>query len=81
MRVERFLRYSLTVVLAWLLVACGGGGGGGGSGGGPSSQPPAPQVTYASPPAYVQGQRSRRWRPPSPGPPPRSARPRRYRPD
>ena len=54
MRIERFIRYFLTLGFAWLLAACGGGGGGGG--GGSSSPPPAPQATYASPPAYVQGQ-------------------------
>src|SRR5947199_9268772 len=56
MRGERFIRYSLNVALACLLAACGGGTGIGNGGDGPASQPPAPQVTYASPSPYVQGQ-------------------------
>ena len=39
------------IVCAFIAAGCGGGGGGGAS-----TQPPAPQVSYASPPQYVQGQ-------------------------
>lgn len=40
-----------TVICAFIAAGCGGGGGDG-----TSSQQPAPQVSYASPPQYVQGQ-------------------------
>jgi len=40
-----------TVICAFVAAGCGGGGGDG-----TSSPQPAPQVSYASPPQYVQGQ-------------------------
>lgn len=39
------------IVCAFIAAACGGGGGGEAS-----SEPPAPKVSYASPPQFVQGQ-------------------------
>ncbi len=39
------------IICTFIAAGCGGGGGDGAS-----SQPPAPQLSYASPPAYVQGQ-------------------------
>ena len=45
------------IVCAFISAGCGGGGGDSGGGGdGASSQLPALQVSYASPPEYIQGQ-------------------------
>jgi len=43
------------IVCAFIAAGCGGGGGGSASSQPPATQP-APQVSYASPPTYVQGQ-------------------------